>query len=128
MGYDMDQVNAKFAIKREDFTAVVKTVQKKLRGDYMWVGVDALSDVENIGELFRVWRYEVEQDGSEGDISDINFIGEKLGDDLLFFRAIAPYVKKGSFIEMSGPDGDRWKWAFDGKKCKEKKGRVVYKR
>ena len=33
--------------------------------------------------------------------------------------AIAPYVEAGSYIEMYGEDGDKWRYVFDGKTVKE---------
>ena len=58
--------------------------------------------------------------------SEIYFDGEKLGDDAILFEAIAPYVKKGSFIEMNGEDGCIWQWQFNGKTCIEKAATVSF--
>lgn len=56
---------------------------------------------------------------ARGDIDFVSFEGEKLNEDYLFFDAIAPVVRDGSFIEMVGEDGDRWRWCFKDGKCHE---------
>ena len=71
------------------------------------------------------WRWEVEEDEDHNIIS-INFCGEKSGDDLILFDAIAPFVEPGSMIEMLGEDGAKWRWIFDGKTCEEKYAKIVW--
>jgi hypothetical protein len=76
-------------------------------------------------EVFDDWRYPVKTDEA-GNIVGIYFNGEKLGDELVFFKSIAPYVREGSYLNMSGEDGERWQWFFDGTTCEEKAGTVIY--
>ena len=76
-------------------------------------------------EAMAAWRWEIEENES-GDVISLNYTGEKLGDEQYLFGAIAPYVEKGSFIDMQGEDGAIWRWAFDGKELKEISGKVVY--
>ena len=64
-------------------------------------------------------------DGGDG-TSWLECLGDALCDDRLLFDAIAPFVKAGSFIEMSGEDGTLWRWHFDGKQCQEQLGHVVF--
>jgi len=68
--------------------------------------------------MLSEWRWEALID-DDGNIIDLTFFGEKYGDDLIMLNAIAPWVKPGSYIEMSGEDGSMWRWAFDGSQCKE---------
>ena len=64
---------------------------------------------------------------NDGNIVEIDFEGERLGhDEDVMFNAIAPYVEDGSFIEMVGEDGDRWRWVFKNGECKEIKAKMTW--
>lgn len=62
----------------------------------------------------------------EGNITDIEFHGEKLYEDFSLFQSLAPYVKDGSYIEMMGEDGEQWRWVFANGKCREIKATVTW--
>lgn len=83
---------------------------------------------ENVGQVFAKARnapYEFELD-DDGNITGIEHIGHNLGDDLEIFQSIAPFVAEGSFLDMSGEDGERWKWVFKDGKCQEIRARLVW--
>lgn len=79
----------------------------------------------SMNEVFDDWRYKATFN-EDGDIIRIDFTGEKIGDEIEFFKAIAPYVKPGSYLEMSGEDGARWRWYFDGVTCEEQAAKITY--
>ncbi len=60
------------------------------------------------------------------DVIGISFVGEKSSDEKLVFDLISPYVEAGSYIEMSGEDGEVWRFLFDGKSCEEKYPKVEW--
>lgn len=60
------------------------------------------------------------------DIIDIDFMSECLGSNKELFDVIAPYVEKDSYIEMSGEEGEIWRWVFDGKDYQEKEPNVSW--
>lgn len=92
---------------------------------YAWVDNDEIKNAKTIADLLMAFRYEASYD-EEGNIDDVYFNGEKLGDDEFFFSNIAPYVEKGSYLVFQGEEESYWKWVFNGKKMKEKAGRVVF--
>jgi len=61
-----------------------------------------------------------------GNICEIEFFGEKIGDEFIFFNAIAEFVIDGSYIECIGEDGYLWRWVFKESKCYEIKPRIVW--
>jgi hypothetical protein len=61
-----------------------------------------------------------------GDITGLEFTGEKYGDCPLLFTTLAPYIEAGSVIEYHGEDGDKWRYVFDGKTIKVTKPKVVW--
>jgi hypothetical protein len=72
------------------------------------------------------YGYSVELD-DDGNIIDADFPGDKLvyGEKEMF-QAIAPYVKDGSFLEMFGEDGSRWRQVFKNGTCKEIVAKTVW--
>ena len=75
--------------------------------------------------MLREWRWAPELN-DDGDIIALYFEGEKLGDDVLLWQAIAPAVADGSFLEMVGEDGCIWRWWFDGTACDEQSSTVTF--
>jgi len=136
MGYYMSQVDADFFISKENFAEVVKAIHnlanypEKMGGSsagkphYSWVG-ENFDKINGLEEIFNYWRWEVYLD-DDGNVTDICFEGDKLGDDEVLFKAIAPYVKKGSFIQMNGEGTDQWRWVFNGVSCYEQHPRVIW--
>lgn len=115
MGYYISQREADFTIKKENFPAVLKIIKGLELGGWC-TDIPKNADIK---EAFECWRWEVDYD-SHGNISSIYFTGEKhSGDEEGFLKAIAPYVEAGSYIEMSGEEGEIWRWVFDGHNCEE---------
>jgi hypothetical protein len=131
MGYYMQVVDTKFRIKRENFGKALLAI-KSLAGKetygthFSWVNTPEFLKAETLEEGIKAWRWEAEVEGPSGDVTDISFRGEKLGDDELFFQVIAPFVEKGSFVEMSGDDNGRWRWFFDGYTVLDQTAKVTY--
>lgn len=142
MGYCMEQRDVNFFIAKknhEKALAAIKALDKNvdeqgggsisyggnIKRNYAWVTTEEYLNAKTLEEAIEAWRWEVILD-KEGNIGGLSFYREKLGDDEILFNAIAPYVKKGSFIEMIGEDGTIWRWQFDGKKMKEITARIVF--
>jgi len=135
MGYHMEQRDSQFRIERKNFGKALLAI-KALSGHetitdgsgphFSWVRTEEYLGAETLGAAIHAFRWAAEVDGPEGDIIDIRFRGEKLGDDEQFLRVLAPFVVKGSFIEMQGEEGAIWRWTFDGYTVIEKSGRFVF--
>lgn len=82
---------------------------------------------ENVGRFLSVlWRYPYDFEfDSDGNIKEIEYIGEKLGDDYNLFRKVAPFARDRSFIEMHGEDGKQWRWIFKDGECREVTDKVT---
>lgn len=131
----MDQMEANFFIPFENKEAALQAIKNLEGGEtitygsgkphFSWVDTEDFVNADTLKDALREWRWSVEEDG-EGNIYDIYFEGEKLGDDNILFEAIAPYVKSGSFIQMCGEDGTIWRWVFENSKCEEKYAELVF--
>jgi len=127
MGYVMEQLGDEFKIKKENFEGALAAI-KGLSGKetihdasgphFSWVDTKEYQEAKTLPDALKAWRWEARL-GIYGDVIGVDFAGEKAGDDDILFNAIAPFVERGSYIEMEGEDRMVWKWKFDGRRCKE---------
>ncbi len=71
--------------------------------------------------------YDAGFDG-KGNVCSLTFLNEKWYNDTDFFSVFAQYVKKGSYIEFDGEDGERWRVVFDGRSCWEENATISWPR
>jgi hypothetical protein len=141
MGYCMHQRGCDFFIpkrkKKAALDAIKKLATKKgLMGGgswsngkqtdqwFAWVQTDEFVKAQTLKDAMAAWRWPVEED-DEGNVTSVYFDGEKAGDDEHLLRAIAPFVKDGSWIEMQGEDEMTWKWKFIQGAMHEKRARII---
>ena len=115
MGYSMSQVNSSFFMKAENKRKALDSLKSLYDLEDCKVFEDAMD--------YSDWNVEVDENYN---VVKISFEAEKLHDDYDIFVAIAPFVETGSFIEMLGEDGRRWRWLFNGKTCEEKFAKTVW--
>lgn len=128
MGYCMDQGITKFRIKRENANDAFEAIKKIVATHKLpWINSTSVFDAKTFDEAMLKCRWDVYWDSNEKYIDDICFLGEKLGDDFLIFKAIAPYVEDGSYIQMSGEDGYVWRWLFKNGDVTEEEGIITFK-
>ena len=127
MGYCIWQHSSSFIILAENFAKVVKAIKEAFKDQqFGWVRAELVQNCKSIFDILAECRWDVDIDIG-GNIVGIEFTGEKLGDDIeTLFNAIAPYVQAGSYIQMSGEEGEQWKYVFDGASMREVQGRVVF--
>lgn len=127
MGYCIEMRESKFAIKKENFEKALQSLKDvfvpenmtchdyvggKIYPHFSWVDTKAVLESTELGEALEEIRYTPTYNGN-GDICDVEFTGEKYGDEKVFFNALAPYVESGSYLCFEGEDEDTWKWIFD---------------
>lgn len=125
MGYCISLYTTDFvlaAAHKDDALAAVKAMPS---GHCAWMNMEERRRCKTLEEALREWCYDPEMDDG-GNIVGFDFTGEKIGDEELMFRAIAPFVKDGSYIEMHGEDGARWRWKFINGQMKEISARIVW--
>lgn len=147
MGYHIELVNSDFFIAAENKQAALNAMfdmwlpekDSNMSGGsygagrdirwYSWMNNSAEAfrnrSVESLETALDEWGYEPEMD-DEGNVVDLYFSGGKIGDEDKMFSAIAPFVRKGSYLDFRGEEGAIWRWEFDGQKMIEKSGRVVF--
>lgn len=132
MGYCIHQRDGNVFIARENLPKVHAAIAGLMtraglqpNGAFRWVTTGAVSSARTVHEQLAEWRWEV-QYAADGSITGLWFEGEKLGDDLLLLKAMAPYVRAGSYLDMQGEDGEMWRWYFDGADCEELSAEVRF--
>lgn len=133
MGYRMTQEDASFRIAKSKRRAALAAIQR-LRGNetvkddsgphFSWVD-NRFYTIRSLDKMLEEWGWLIQVDEA-GDVVDIEFTRSKIGDEQILFTAIAPYVDAGSFIEMVGEDGARWRWTFNGDTCEEVYAETVW--
>ena len=130
MGYCIEMTESNFVIKKENFDRALKSLKDifvpenmsccdyisgKKYLHFRWVDTETVLESTNLGEALEEIRYIPEYNQS-GDICNLDFTGEKCGEEEIFFKALAPYVETGSYLCFEGEDGSTWKWDFSGGK------------
>jgi len=131
MGYCIDLVESDFHIKKENFDEAFKASRKLFEGGkrFAWVENSEGMRARNICEMLEAWGYEPEAEVADdglGDILDLYFVREKIGDEETLFQAIAPYVEAESYLEYRGEDGAIWRYYFDGTKMVEQSPNITW--
>ena len=110
MGYCVSLANYDFEIKKENIKKALDAINKcpELKIDTPYETIeDALAEELDMNDI----GYD-----KEGNINNFCWNGEKLRDQEYAFKAIAPFLVSGSFLEYSGEEGTSWRWVSkDGK-------------
>lgn len=127
MGYCIEMTESKFTIKKENFENALKSLKAvfvpenmncydyingKKYHHFSWVNTRTVLESINIVEALEEIRYAPQFD-QDSNICNVEFIGEKYGDEQIFFDALVPYVENGSYLCFKGEDGDTWRWIFN---------------
>lgn len=72
---------------------------------YMWTENPPEGGFRTLVEALEAWRFNLCPDGS------LEFTGEKLGDEELLFKTLAPFITGA--VYATGEDGGRWEYAFN---------------
>jgi hypothetical protein len=131
MGYCISLVESKFHIKAANKKPALKAIKalakdtSKMRSGtwadgaltqrrFTWVDTEEFLGAKTLEAALEAWRWEAGLDEETGDVVHLNFQGEKMGEDEELWKAIAPFVESGSYLQISGEDGATWRWCFKG--------------
>jgi hypothetical protein len=92
---------------------------------FSWTDTAFLLAATTIEEVLDHFGWAPEHDDKEN-IIDLYFENEKIGQEDLLFKTIAPCVREGSFLDIDGEEGEMWRWYFDGTDMIEQLGTVSY--
>lgn len=121
MSYNMTQHDTEFFMDKSNLEAARQAL-RNAAADCEWFKMKNARSLENAVYQFG-WNLEFDDDDN---VNGIEHLWECAGDEKRLFHAIAPYVKPGSYIQMTGEDGAQWRWIFDGVCCTEKKPSIIW--
>ena len=110
--------NAKFNIKAENKSLALSKIIEAQKRNEIEVPIKYASSPATLEEAMEGYRYDLHND-SDSNVTGIGTLGSHAPHDYKLHNIIAPYVEDGSFIEILGEDGARWRWAFHNGKCIE---------
>lgn len=134
MGYYCSCTDVKFFMKAEDIEGALRLLAPTQYGapGTTEEGVYKICDTKDKNAMHILLEdslgfqgYSINYDDA-GNVVGLSFNNEKWYDDTLFFDIFAKYVEKGSYIEMSGEDGDLWRMIFDGEHCFEENATISW--
>jgi len=104
-------ITSDFCIEPENFPACLVDLQKFANtfDDPLYKNLEKCDDIYSFMWPFG-WEPRFGINRIYFSISTID------ADTISLLQVIAPFVKKGSFIEMKNHDGNHWRWLFDGGK------------
>lgn len=106
MGVEVWSEEAEFRIEAAKVPAALKAMKRP--------------ELTSIDAAFAAFGIDVDLD-SEGGVIELSYDGKVPFDSFdELFRAIAPYVVRGSYIVQSDGEGGRTLWKFDGHRCKKR--------
>ena len=142
MGIYLAMEDSSFTMKSENKDKALKAIKNLMKkanvlgngGSYdgkkwsekwfSWVNTKGVLECKTFEDAMLEWGYEIRTNDA-GDVINIQFSGEKLGQEEHMFKAIAPYVNDGSYIDVE-IENEHWRWAFKNGKYVELQGKVVY--
>ena len=134
MGYYIEIIDSEFFIAAENKPLALQALQDlptDMGGGgngnircFSWVDAN-FRQAHSLEDCLNAWRWGADTD-NVGNITGIWFKNEKLGDEEFLFNAIAPFVQSGSYIEVHGEEGARWRWVFENGKCTEKWATITW--
>ena len=127
MGYCISQQDSQFFMREENREPAFKALMEMVKSvgfKFNWPILEELKAAKNLTGAMWEFLWDI---NSHGNVDIIDFGGEKMCEGLTYaFEAIAPFVESGSYIEMTGEDGERWKYVFENGEFREESATFVY--
>lgn len=127
MGYCIEMTEVEFEINKSDATKALDAMRQACENQtpYEELGLvmqppyipdrDFVSETDNLESVLADLGFQLEEE--DGVLRIWEFTGEKVNCEMYLLAAIAPFVKKGSYINWEGEEpGDMYRFEFDGKK------------
>lgn len=111
MSYAIKQKASHFKITDpEGAKNALMSFMLKQHSDMPYMSVYNAMRQNSITEMLRECRWDYAPD-----MGAITFTGKNIGMDADIMKTIAPYVRAGSYIDLTGEDGSETRWQFNGK-------------
>lgn len=116
MGHDAQQYDSEFEMLEGEILAARSSV---LEAD-IGMGLNQDHSFKDMWEELG-WNFD---ENAEPVVSQLDSKLSSYSD--AFFKAIAPFVKPGSYITMIDQDMEIWRWKFTAGRCRRQEGTIVF--
>ena len=93
---------------------------------YSWCDMARLEKKITTGDLpavFEEFGFDVQQD--DGNIVGLSY-DNKAGDEFELFRAIAPFMDDGMYVDFRGEDGEFYRYYFKDQEARQSQGEISF--
>lgn len=118
MGYRISVINSEFFIADQDKYAAFK-ILKSVYGEQSW-----FKDCRCLEDVFESFMLSVENDADDN-ICDVGFVDDANGTEETMLSHIAPFIKDGSYMELSS-EGEQWRLCFNDGKMSKKEPKISW--
>lgn len=131
MGYCVEMKECEFFIKKENIDKAFNTLREYAKTKIenkerlSWIDLHGVAYSETLTEALECCDFDILYNDN-GDVYDVDWISEKLGDHDVILDVIAPYIEDGSYLQMYGEDGDTWRWVIKDNKCYWKTPKIIW--
>ena len=131
MGYCVEMKECKFFIKKENIEKAFNTLRDyaktkiENKEGLSWIDLHSVAYSETLTEALESCDFDILYNDN-GDVYDVDYISEKLGDHDVILNVIAPYIEDGSYLQMYGEDGDIWRWCIKDNECYWKTPKIIW--
>lgn len=132
MGYCIQITGCDLRVPKERLPDLLAALKEEWEPDeegavpsMRWVSSEAIQAATTLRQVLDEWRWEPYYD-TNGDLVELIFQGEKLGDDANLMATIAPFADHGGYIEVRGEDDCMWRWVFWRGQLREEFPKVIW--
>lgn len=79
---------------------------------FSWMAYDYDVSCDSLESILEQLGFRVSKDAS-GNIANLDYPENKMGQEYLFLATLAPFVADGGFIKWVGEDGNTWGYYFE---------------
>lgn len=148
MGYYVETIGCEFLLKKENFQKAYQAMcelnnhddlkrggkfpsEENWEGKYnpnkwfSWMPYNYPETTMTMEEILNLLGFENLSYNDNGDLVYLSYYS-KIGDEEEFFRAIAPLIEDGSYIDWRGEDGEYLRWYFSDGQMTFKNGHITF--
>jgi hypothetical protein len=123
VGYEITVIESHVRIPRKQEPAALKRLQAATKAKAWEHALDArevlaILRAKTLDAALAVVGWELTRDDDER-VDGLAYEGKLSGNEQQVLNLLAPFVREGSWIAVTGENDDAWRWVFDGEEALE---------
>lgn len=115
MAYSVNFLDGNIAIRASAKPAALAALMSLAADDSIVRDAEVLRPLlasTTLEDALRAFDWDSHTDQA-GDVVHMWMTDDQLDHSEAMFRALAPHIEPGSYVEFAGEDGDIWRWSFE---------------